>query len=830
LKILIDLQSCQSGSRLGGIGRYSLNLTKSILSNYNFDCYILLSSALPAENVVRSQLSGYLPQHKIISMSIPEGVAECHGNITFTKSAEFMREYFISLLNPDVLLITSLMEGFGDDVVISVAGLFDSNRTSVILYDLIPFVEAERYLTNKAVETHCYRKLEFMKNAGMLLSISEFSKNEAVEFANIDSAKINNISSAVDEKFRPNKLSEKEKIELYNKFNIKKDYLLFTGSFDIRKNQARLIQSFSLLPNFIKEKYQLVIVGNGNSEIYRYYKNIAYANGLNDSDVLLLGHVDDKDLLALYNSCTLFVFPSLREGFGLPLLEAMSCAVPAIGSSTTSIPEVLGPNGITFDPANIESITSCILALLTDHDARTTLAISGYAHSKNFSWSLSALKAIEFLNKQFNNTSPQLNLTSIDFYDRFINCVREIGGSRMSDQSAKLIAKSTSYNEMLAKSINGGTSKYRVACVSTWGIKCGIASYAKQLLEKMNCEYSVYAAYPNSPLVYDDAENIVRSWNQGFDSLDNLESQLEMANAEIIIFQVNYGLFDFISLNRVILKMKALARSIIIILHSTTDPPKEKLDRNLRQLQQSLDISDLVFVHSLADVDNVKNVSEANVKFLPQGLGIDYKYSINSKSFNSAVPFRVATFGFFLPHKGLLEIIEAVSILRNRGIKIHLNMLNAEYPNDESKNIIQLAKKLINSFGLNQCITINTAYLSDSEVIEKLTSCELIVFPYQHTNESSSAAVRMALSSGKPVAVTPVPIFSEVSDIAYVFSGEGAAQIADGIQEVIKMYARGEIESLVKAAANWVQCHRFSEVAKYVDLLLTMNQHLKVGI
>lgn len=827
VKLLIDLQSCQSGSRLGGIGRYSLNLVKSIISNCDFDCYVLLNSALPAESIVRSQLSGHIPQHKIISISLPARVAECYGDPTLTRSVEFLREYFISLMNPDIVLITSLMEGFGDDVVTSVAGLFDCNKTAVILYDLIPFVEEKIYLTNTAVKTHCYRKLEFMKQAGMLLSISEFSKSEAVEFASINSAKIYNISSAVDEKFIPKKLNAIEKKSLFEKYKIKKEYLLFTGSFDIRKNQARLIESFSLLPASLRENYQLVIVGNGKSEIYEHYNNLAHKNGLKDSEVIFVGHVDDRDLISLYCCATLFVFPSLREGFGLPVLEAISCGTAVIGSSTTSIPEVMGPNGITFDPTNAEEIASCMLMLLTDQKARDRLAKSLHDHSQNFSWTMSGLKAIECIKTHYQNinaTESTAYYTAQHFYSQFLKKIDELNDGLISDQSTKNIANSAAYNEILAKYINEGVPRYTVACVSTWGIRCGIASYAKQLLESMHCEFHVYAAYAQSPLLFDDSEKITRAWSQGFDTLEHLEAQLEKSNTKIIIFQVNYGLFDFICLNRVLLRMKELGRMIILIMHSTIDPPKEKLNRSIRQLRESLNLSDLVFVHTIEDINNINKISSANVKFLPQGLANEPKFSLNPLIVSAPAQFNVATFGFFLPHKGLLEIIEAVHILRNRGVIVHLNMLNSEYPNNDSKLQIKTAKHLIDSLCLDDIINLNTNYLSDDEVINQLYKNDLIVFPYQYTNESSSAAVRIALSSGRPVAVTPVPIFDEIKDIAYVFDGESASQIADGIQHIMMMYKKNEIAPLISAAAKWVDCHRFAEIAKYLDIQLTVAE------
>ena len=118
--------------------------------------------------------------------------------------------------------------------------------------------------------------------------------------------------------------------------------------------------------------------------------------------------------------------------------------------------------------------------------------------------------------------------------------------------------------------------------------------------------------------------------------------------------------------------------------------------------------------------------------------------------------FRIASFGFLLPHKGLEELLDAVALLRDRGQPVSLRMLNAEYPAEVSRQAIESIRSRISQRGLDDLVDLDTVYYTDTECLERLADADLVVFPYQATQESSSAAVRHAIASGAPVAVTPL--------------------------------------------------------------------------
>jgi len=158
-----------------------------------------------------------------------------------TNASQLLREFVIATINPDMFFVTSFVEGYFDDVVISIDKIFPAERTAIILYDLIPLVQKEKYLIDKNITEHYMTSILGLSKASLLLSISEYSKSEAEEMLDISKKKVINISSGVDKKFRSFKVSEIDKIALYKKYDIKNKFIMYTSSYDISKNQQNLI-------------------------------------------------------------------------------------------------------------------------------------------------------------------------------------------------------------------------------------------------------------------------------------------------------------------------------------------------------------------------------------------------------------------------------------------------------------------------------------------------------------------------------------------------------------------------------------------------------------
>lgn len=397
MRIVVDLQGCQSASQYRGIGRYSMSLAQAMgrqAGSHEF--WLLLNGAFP-ESVdrIRRAFSDSIPSTRIISFSIPSPVAELDAaNVWRCRAAEYIRETYLADLKPEILHVSSLFEGLADNAVTSVGVLPSAFDTAVTLYDLIPLFHPEALPPGAHARSWYDRKLRSLKNANILLAISEYSRREAIEALGLPEQQIINISSAVDARFKCLQITAEQENVLRARYGLIRPFVMYTGGCDYRKNVEGLIEAFALLPETIRCKYQLAIVWKLNREEQHQLMAVAKRNKLDNRDVVFTGYVPDDDLVALYNLCALYVFPSLHEGFGLPALEAMACGAPVIGSNTTSIPEVIGWVDALFEPTCAEDITARMHNALTDASFRQKLREHGLTQAAKFSWDSSAKRVL----------------------------------------------------------------------------------------------------------------------------------------------------------------------------------------------------------------------------------------------------------------------------------------------------------------------------------------------------------------------------------------------------------------------------------------------------
>ncbi|MYN39726.1 glycosyltransferase [Duganella sp. FT109W] len=397
MRILLDLQACQAASMNRGIGRYSLALAQAMLRNAgNHQLQIVLNGQLAKGTAaVRAAFDGLLPPDQIKLCHLPGPVSEYdERNAWRVRAAEQLRSAYLASLKPDVLHVASLFEGLSDDAVVSCPPGEQRYDTAVTLYDLIPLLRKEVYLTDARAAAWYYRKLQGLKNAELLLAISGHSRREGIEALQLAEERVVNISSAVDSMFRPRTLSPADAAALEAKFGIQRSFIMYTGGVDYRKNIEGLIEAYALLPAPLRAQYQLAVVCSIQDVDRHRLLQLAAKFKLPAGDVVLTGFVSDDDLLSLYNRAALFVFPSLQEGFGLPALEAMSCGVPTIGSDSSSIPEVVGRADALFDPTRPAAIRDKMAEVLSNPGFAADLAAHGLEHAKRFSWDASARTAL----------------------------------------------------------------------------------------------------------------------------------------------------------------------------------------------------------------------------------------------------------------------------------------------------------------------------------------------------------------------------------------------------------------------------------------------------
>lgn len=403
MRLVIDLQGAQAASRERGIGRYSLQLAQALARNRgNHELLIALNGAF-AETIeaIRAAFEGLLPQNKIIVWEAPSPVSGIDPvNVQRRQIAERVREAFLAALKPDWIVVTSLFEShaFSDNAVTSVDVLAEV-PTAVVFYDLIPFIHSKVYLSNPVVERWYLEKIDHLRRAKLLLSISESSGREAIEHLRFDASLVETIGTDCDGRFRRIHLTEVQRAHLRTAYGIVRPFVMYTGGIDHRKNIEGLIRAYARLPRTLRQAHQLAVVCAVQHAERERLLSLAHEVGLGEDELVLTGYVPDEDLLILYNACTLFVFPSRHEGFGMPALEAMRCGKAVLAANTSSLPEVVGRPDALFDPFDEGAMAALIERVLTDDAFRYDLERHGLVQSQRFSWNETARRALAALEK-----------------------------------------------------------------------------------------------------------------------------------------------------------------------------------------------------------------------------------------------------------------------------------------------------------------------------------------------------------------------------------------------------------------------------------------------
>ena len=441
MRLVIDLQGAQASNRNRGIGRYSLSLAQGLARNRgNHEVFIALNGLFPETiEPIRAAFDGLLPQENIRVWAAPGPVHSADPALDIRRrAAELMREQFLASLSPDLVLVSSLFEGLGDDAITSVGTLSGQIPTAVVLYDLIPLIHRDIYLKNPVVEQWYENKLDHLRRANLLLSISASSAKEAVDYLSFDSRQVSNISTAAEKHFAPAPATEEMRAILASRYGLNKPFVMYTGGIDHRKNIEGLIAAYARLPLGVRRKHQLAVVCSIQAEDRARLTQLALKEGLDEAELVLTGFVPEEDLLACYRSCKLFIFPSWHEGFGLPALEAMQCGRAVIAANTSSLPEVIGREDALFDPLDTNAITAKMAQVLKDDGFRAELERHGTQQARHFSWDISAARAWQALEASFGEVARQASVSVERPRMAFVSPLPP-QASGISDYSAELL-------------------------------------------------------------------------------------------------------------------------------------------------------------------------------------------------------------------------------------------------------------------------------------------------------------------------------------------------------------------------------------------------------
>lgn len=373
MKILIDFT--QIAIRKAGVGLYGEQLLKQI-------------SALNREDLI------------YVLVQDDETVLDCLANLSLIKvSARFFRKLPLRLAL-EQLYIPHLVKKLKIDVVHSLHYSFPvwmtRARRVVTVHDMSALLMPEVHTSTRRWYMRLFIPLT-AKLADRIIFVSEAARADYLSFYRVPLNQTAVIHHAASNQFTPN-IAIEQLLSVRDKYKINGPYVLFIGTLEPRKNVPRLIQAFARLAQQFPDE-RLVIVGMKGwhyDEIFTLTSEL----GLNDK-VRFTGFVDEADKPAILRGSDIFIYPSLYEGFGIPVLEALSCGVPTITSDRSSMPEIAGDGALIVDPTDVEQIYQAMRLLLSDEKRRSEISVRALLQSSRFSWEAAAAATLDQYRKAY---------------------------------------------------------------------------------------------------------------------------------------------------------------------------------------------------------------------------------------------------------------------------------------------------------------------------------------------------------------------------------------------------------------------------------------------
>lgn len=548
------------------------------------------------------------------------------------------------------------------------------------------------------------------------------------------------------------------------------------------------------------DEVSLVIypLGDTQSELTSMLQRLRSSSPDFPDVVLLEERLSEADLKSLYEQCDVFAAPSRAEGFGLPLARALLSGLPIVATAWGGHCDYCDETNaylVDYRFGRARSAKNLIVSIWAEPlPDSLDAALRSAWRSTPAERAAMAAAGRRRLREEFTWTEVALRL--VGFADRNRSHVPR------RDKHAK------------------------IGWLTTWNVKCGIATHAEHLLATVPTDDFVVFAARQVPQVRADNLNCIRSWDVSKEKngLDEVLHQLLTMAIQTIVIQHNYGLYRHAELNSFIETVVDKGIVVFIEVHSTVDTDAADENWSLRGILSSLRKCHRILVHGPADMDRLKALGLIeNVMLLPHGVVVNCELSRSRKE-QQSTPL-LASFGFCFPNKGLLELVEAVSVLKQQGRLVRLRMMNAVYPNVDSLAVAQQIREAVTRHGLEDRVELNTDFLDEDVCLARLSEADLLVNPYQQSGESASGAVRYGMTCGSPVAVTPLPIFDDLGDAVFRMPGTSALEIAEGIAAALdhvneKSNVARQVED---SARRWTVAHDYS---RQVDLLRDIARSL----
>jgi glycosyltransferase involved in cell wall biosynthesis len=372
----IDVSSIAYGT---GVSNYTLNLIRHLLKNDRQNTYKLFFS--------------------LLRQPIPKEITE----LTKYKNVQI---YHYRLPPTLLAILWNQLHIFPIELFVGKCDVFHTSdwtqpptlkaKTITTVHDLTSFLYPQ-WVHHRIVSTLKHKMFWASKECQNFICVSENTKKDLLKiFPKIKSEKCSVIYEAAEDKYgeflKLSPETQNQKITAIEKQYGLKKFILSQGTREPRKNLPNLITAFNLYrQNYPKSRVELAITGK-----YGWGEDIIHQK---NSSIKILGYIPEKDMVALHASALFLAYPSLYEGFGLPVIKSMKVGVPVLTSSTSSMPEVVGDSGILVNPNSIDEIYKGIEKLASSSTIRKKLSIKALENSKKFSWNQTALNTLNIYSK-----------------------------------------------------------------------------------------------------------------------------------------------------------------------------------------------------------------------------------------------------------------------------------------------------------------------------------------------------------------------------------------------------------------------------------------------
>jgi glycosyltransferase involved in cell wall biosynthesis len=400
VRILFDLIGAQTkGSRTRGIGRYTRALALEMQRQRGRDDLgFALSANFPdAAADLRSELDAIAAPTRFASYATP--ASPRYGapqSDPARRLGEALVRRAVALDNPDVYFASSVFEAWPDDFALSDFRRLPTRIGATIVYDFIPAIFPDLYLKDRVARRFQEEQMKATASADLLLAISESTRADAIRLLGVAPERVVNISGAADDHFRPLPPDAGDD-ERLRKLGVRQPFVFCASGDDPRKNVDAALDAFERIDPSLRDTLQFVLLVPFDEQRKSAVLAKAAKAGLREKDLVLLDRIDDSDLAFLYARCEAFLFPSLYEGFGLPVLEAMQCGAAVIAGDNSSQREIVDRADLRCDTKSPATIAETLTRLLRDRSRLEGARRWGVERAKAFSWKATAARTFEAL-------------------------------------------------------------------------------------------------------------------------------------------------------------------------------------------------------------------------------------------------------------------------------------------------------------------------------------------------------------------------------------------------------------------------------------------------